>query len=110
MASVHTNEGASTSRPTKRARQSAMNVENVHDILFENDSECSYVSSSDKSIDDIDISNAPCGTRDLEWKNNTSSFKPVRYNFDQSQCGVSNDFSVEKDGDFFDYCRNFVSE
>ena len=53
MASDHTNEGASTSRPTKRARQSDTNVENVHDILIENDSDCSYVSSSDESIDEI---------------------------------------------------------
>ena len=66
MAGDHTNEGSSTSTPTKRARQSAMNVENVHDVLFENDSDCSYVSSSDESIDDIDPNNAPCGTEDLE--------------------------------------------
>ena len=110
MASNNTSKGASTSKPKKRARQSAMNVENVHDILFENDSNCSYVSSSYESIHDIDIRNTPCGTGDLEWKNNTSSFKPVRYNFDQSQCGVSNDFSIENDGDFYDYFRNFVSE
>ena len=58
MASNDTNEGASTFRLTKRARKSAINVKNKHDILFENDSNCSYVSLSDESMDDIDTSNA----------------------------------------------------